>query len=242
MLESILLEDVSLTLGTRKILDRINLRIDLPSSIVILGPNGAGKTTLLKVLCGLLKPTAGSVKFRGLRKNHRSGLISRYVAYLPQDPNIDPRIPISAEEVVAIGRLARRGLGRGLTGRDHEIVESAMQTTGVLNLKARPYGHLSAGQRQRVALARALAQEARVMLLDEPLNNLDPDGQQEICATIDEIHRSHSVTIVLVTHFLERIPQTCEKAYFMNNGTIERVIEPIPKGEASLTTFYATLK
>jgi ABC-type Mn2+/Zn2+ transport system ATPase subunit len=219
---AILLKDVSFTANGAGILTGVNLSVDRGSFLLLLGPNGAGKTTLLKLVDGLITPSAGTVEVLGACIHPGSEqAIRENIAYVPQGIDVDTRTPIRVEEVVSIGRLGGRPKVRGLTGLDRKAVESAMAEVGIGFLRGRPYGQLSAGQKQKVSLARALAQEAGIMLLDEPLSNLDPHAQQEVCGTIDHIYASTHKTIVLVTHLLEQIPRTCTQAMFMREGTIE---------------------
>ena len=219
--DAVRLDDVSLVLNGRQILRDVSLRIGFHECVAIVGPNGAGKTTLLKVICGLLSPSAGRVEILGTRLDRKSlQRLQRQIAYLPQDVSIDPRTPISVEEVIEIGRFSQGWLRQRLSAADRAAIEEAMRVTGIANLRHRPFGLLSAGQKQRVGLARALAQEASIMLLDEPLSNLDPEAQQDVCATIDRIHASTDVTVVLVTHLIEKIPACCRRTLKMNEGTI----------------------
>jgi len=212
---------VSLVLNGRQILRDVSLRIGFHECVAIVGPNGAGKTTLLKVICGLLSPSAGRVEILGTRLDRKSlQRLQRQIAYLPQDVSIDPRTPISVEEVIEIGRFSQGWLRQRLSAADRAAIEEAMRVTGIANLRGRPFGLLSAGQKQRVGLARALAQEASIMLLDEPLSNLDPEAQQDVCAAIDRIHASTDVTVLLVTHLIEKIPACCRRTLKMNEGTI----------------------
>lgn len=216
---SIELDHVSLVLKGNTILKDIVLRIGIPACATIIGHNGAGKTTLLKVICGLIKPSSGKVSILGKPLEAARTKLQRCIAFLPQDVSIDPRIPISVEEVVEIGRFGNALLG-SKSDEDQRAIEQAMEVTGIVDLRKKPFGLLSAGQKQRVALARALAQEADIMLLDEPLSNLDPEAQEETCATIDRIYESREVAILLVTHLIEKIPRSCSTMFRMEKGRI----------------------
>jgi ABC-type Mn2+/Zn2+ transport system ATPase subunit len=218
---AIAFDRVRFSVNGAEILKEISLRIDSGEFVLILGPNGAGKTTLIRIINGLITPTSGTVHLFGrqlLPANAKN--LRRRIAYLPQDIAVDVRIPITVDEVVGIGRLAHRSTLKGFRTQDQEIIDSAMEAVGVHDLRKRPFGQLSAGQKQKVSLARALAQEARVMLLDEPLNNLDPQAQEDICQTIDHIYGSTKKTILLVTHLLERIPQSSGRALLLRDGSV----------------------
>jgi len=218
---AIALDGVRFSVNGLDILKDITLRIASDEFVLILGPNGAGKTTLIRIINGLITPTSGTVQLFGAKlipQNAKN--IRRRIAYLPQDVAVDVRIPITVDEVVGIGRLAHTSTLKSFRKQDREIVDSAMEAIGIYQLRKRPFGQLSAGQKQKVSLARALAQEARVMLLDEPLNNLDPQAQEDICRTIDHIYGTTRKTILLVTHLLERIPQASGRALLLRDGSI----------------------
>lgn len=215
------IEDVWVRLGHRTIIKGLDLKVTQPSCIAVVGPNGAGKTTLLRLLCGLVKPTSGKITLFGLPlcpatiKSLRSK-----TAYLPQDLNMDLNTPITVEEVVEIGRLSGMKLGWHRSSSDRVAIDQAMKITGIWDQRKMPFATLSAGQKQRANLARALAQEAKIMLLDEPLTNLDPSAQQEICKAIEDIYESKQPVIILVTHLIEKLPKCCNRLIVMKDGTI----------------------
>ena len=236
------LEGVSFQANGTPIISDLNLTIGTGEFMILLGPNGAGKTTVLKLINGLLAPTAGRVELFGNRLNRATERsLIRKVAYLPQDMPVDSRIPISVRDVVGIGRLAYMGLLGRPGAADDGVIARAMDLVGVADLAGRPFGNLSTGQKQKVSLARALAQEAGIMLLDEPMNNLDPQAQQDICSTIDTIYERTGVTILLVTHLLERIPETATGALLLRQGTIAGRV-PIEEvhGEAIRRQLYGS--
>jgi iron complex transport system ATP-binding protein len=191
--------NMSASLGKRLILSDISVSFASGRWISIVGPNGAGKSTLLKVLAGLL-PCEGEVK---LFENDLRAMPSReraqQLAWLAQDETgaLDMRV----QDVVMLGRLPLQGLLGGITAQDLAACESAMQQTQTTEFKERLLGELSAGQQQRVRLARALATQAKVLLLDEPLTNLDPPHQ------IDWLHAiraqvDNGTTVISVLHEL----------------------------------------
>ena len=202
------------------IIHDITLSIDRGEFVLVLGPNGAGKTTLLKLINGLLLPSGGEILVFGKPLTPATAKqIRRRIAYLPQDVAVDTRIPITVREVVSIGRLAHKPLMARFTVRDRAITDEAMDLVGIADLADRPFGHLSAGQKQKVSLARALSQQAEIMLLDEPLSNLDPRAQRDVCDTIDRIHGETGKTVLLVTHLLETVPRSADRAMTMRRGT-----------------------
>ena len=151
------------------VLDRIELNVEAGERLGIIGPNGAGKSTLLKTILGLVRASSGHVRVEG-EPAARSG---RRIAYLPQRQDIDWDHPVEVRDVVAMGRYPHRGpIGR-LSAQDRRIVERSLDRVGLRDLAQRRISELSGGQQQRMALARVLAQQASVLLLDEPYTGLD---------------------------------------------------------------------
>lgn len=166
-------DHISVTLGTRRVLDDVSIRVAPGELVAVAGANGAGKSTALRVLAGLLSPDAGRVRLEGaslapLDRRERG----RQIAYLPQDRAIHWGMPV--ERVVALGRLPHTSLGGAPSQGDAQAVTAAMARMDVAHLAGRNVAHLSGGERARVLLARALAQEARYLIADEPAAGLDP--------------------------------------------------------------------
>jgi len=211
------IKDVTISYRENIALRNITLSIEEGTLLAIIGPNGAGKTTLLTAINGLGNILSGSVRVFG--ENITPGL-RKGIGYVPQSVAIDPRAPISVRDVVMIGRLSKVGLFHRANHRDEELVESAMELVGIKELARRPIGHLSYGEQQKVAIARALAQQPRIMLLDEPTSNLDLKAQREIIDLIDSIYMKKQLTIVVVTHILNHIPPSCKRVLMMKKGRI----------------------
>lgn len=209
--------------------------------ISVIGPNGAGKTTLLTVINGLGKILSGTVRiFGGSPDRHRWPETRRFIGYIPQLASIDPRSPISVREVVMLGRVGRIGLFRRARYEDREVVESMMEFTGIAHLADRPIGHLSGGERQKVEVARALAQQPRILLLDEPTTNMDLSAQKEIVNLIDRIYAENNLTILFVTHILSHLPKSCKRVILMREGRIIHSgdVSDILSAEQLLTHLY----
>ncbi len=162
----------------------------------IIGPNGSGKSTLLHAIGGLHEPEEGTIEVLGRAPGDR-----RAVAYVPQHLHANDQLPISAREVVTMGRYAHRGALHRLRSDDRIAVDRAMERLKVTDLAGRQLGELSGGQRQRVLVAQALAQEATLLLLDEPLTGLDAPSQERIVEVVDE-EREAGHTVVASTHSL----------------------------------------
>ena len=169
-----------------------------PGEVVgIVGPNGAGKSTLLKAIVGLVPVDSGEVLADGRPVRE----VRRHVAYLPQRSEVDWDYPAVVEEVVAMGRYPHAGLVRRLRAGDRARVAETLERVGMTALARRPIGLLSGGQQQRMLLGRALAQEARILLLDEPFAGVDALTEQILWARIREL-RTQGATVVVVNHDL----------------------------------------
>jgi len=215
------LRNVSISHGKQFVLKEISLKINKGEFVAVIGPNGAGKTTLLKMINGLQEISAGFVNVMGFSVNHRNAhVIRKRIGYVPQIVSIDPRLPISVEEVVMMGRYGTMGILKRPGSRDREVVEKVMELTGTASLASRPIGHLSGGEQQKVAIARALAQQPGLLLLDEPTTNLDLAAQKDITQLVGRIYAQEELTILLVTHLIDRIPPSCSRAVLMKDGCL----------------------
>ncbi len=184
-------EALSFAYGARIVLENVTFSLGAGEIAAVIGPNGAGKTTLLKLLAGLLPAASGRVEVPLPR--------SRAVAYLAQWDELP--LDWSVRDIVELGRVPHVAFLRGLTRIDSEAVQYAMAQMGVLRLADRALSSLSGGERRRVALARALAQEPRVLLLDEPTMHLDPRHQIDLFATL-RAEADRGVAVVTVVHDL----------------------------------------
>ena len=185
----------------------------------IAGPNGAGKTTLLLAINGLSRVLDGSVNILGLEMNPaRATRIRKQIGYVPQILNIDPRMPLRVKEVVMLGRVGRIGLLRRISFLDSHLVDEVMDLVGIRHLAGRPIGHLSGGEQRKVALARALAQEPRILLLDEPITHLDINAKTSMLELIDEIHEKRRLTTIMVMHNLDYIPNCCSRMILLKSS------------------------
>ncbi len=195
-------------------LEDVSFAVEAGERIAIVGPNGAGKSTLLKIIAGVLTPTAGSVRIYG--HGPRGHLC---IAYIPQRNQVDWNFPLTVADVVMMGRVGKMGLFRHPGPRDWEIVRRALEEVGIAELADRPIRALSAGQQQRMFLARALAQEAELLLMDEPLTGLDLPAQEGILEILERLRRQ-GVTVLLATHDLDQAASRFDRVLLLNRRRI----------------------
>ncbi len=215
------IQDVTVAYRENLALNSISFKIDTGEFVGIAGPNGAGKTTLLTAINGLARLLKGSVKIFGIRMTRRTQTaIRKDIGYVPQMPNIDSRMPMRVKDVVILGRFGKIGLVRKLSAQDYKFVEEAVDLTGIGQLLDKPIGHLSGGEQQKVAIARALSQGPKILLLDEPLANLDINAQAGILELIERVHQRKELTTVVVMHHLHLLPQGCSRMMLLKNSGI----------------------
>ncbi len=204
--------------GERRVLRGIDLALDPGGLVALVGPNGAGKSTLLRALAGLLRPTSGSVTLDGVDvlAMSRAALASR-IAVVPQ--TFDTLFPFTVREIVGLGRSARLGLFARPTRSDDEAVERAISDQDLSALAGRRIDALSGGERQRVVLAMALAQEAGVLLLDEPTAHLDPSHQRSVLLRVGELARTRGVIALAVLHDLN-LAALADRVVVLHDGSI----------------------
>jgi ABC-type cobalamin/Fe3+-siderophores transport system ATPase subunit len=203
------------------ILKNVSLSIARSKIVGISGPNGSGKTTLLRTIQGILPVSSGVARVLGLDLIGRNyPAIRLRTACVFQSLNVDPRTPVSAGEVVMMGRFGRIGLLKQPGKADYEAVARAMEITDALHLRDRPFGQLSGGEKQRINLARALAQEPELLLLDEPTTFLDSDSQQRVREIVKTIHAGTGITTIVVSHDAQVISDLCEQIITMEDGAI----------------------
>ncbi|MFC4245178.1 metal ABC transporter ATP-binding protein [Gryllotalpicola reticulitermitis] len=203
---------IRVALSGKQILDGVDLTVAAAEFVGLIGANGAGKTTLLRVLLGVLSPTSGSVQ-RPRRAAHSGG-----VGYLPQKVALDADAPMRARDVVALGIDGGR-LGLPLRRRSaQERVEEAMESVGALSFADQRIGELSGGQQQRVLLAHALISNPSLLLLDEPLANLDPGSAHDIVQLLDRLRRTRDVAIVMTAHDMNLLLPVMDRLVYLAAG------------------------
>ncbi|MBV7330430.1 metal ABC transporter ATP-binding protein [Chloroflexi bacterium TSY] len=210
------LHNVTVRYGNVRALEDFTLDVKQSEQIAIVGPNGAGKSTLFKVITGLVRPSTGRVDVYGSRPNEHI-----CIGYVPQSSQIDWRFPVTVFDVVMMGRVGKIGLFRWAGQQDRVSVMSALQAVDMLHLAKRQIGELSGGQQQRVFLARALAQEAHILLLDEPLSGLDMPSQEAILKILADL-QTRNMTMLVAIHDLGQAAESFHQVLLLNRRIIAR--------------------
>ena len=183
----------------------------------LVGVNGSGKSTLFKAIMGFVPLAAGNVSILGL--SVAQALKQKIVAYVPQSEEVDWNFPVLVEDVVMMGRYGHMNMLRIARRRDHELVTEALERVGMSAFRKRQIGELSGGQRKRVFLARALAQEGRVILLDEPFTGVDVKTEDAIVGLLRDL-RAEGRVILVSTHNLGSVPEFCDRAVLIDKTVL----------------------
>jgi len=188
--------DLTVERGGRRVLDGVNAVFSGPGLVQVIGPNGAGKTTLFLTILGIIKPSKGVVRINDITVNNTSGKLSEVVAYMPQRFHTPSDIPLTLWEFVEDYARIYRSSRKGNQGSMRERVASALRSVG-LNSEVwdKKISELSGGQLQRALLARVLSVDAEILLLDEPLSNIDPDGRGLLAEVIGKVSREKLVVV-----------------------------------------------
>jgi len=199
--------------GERSIFKDLCFSIKPGETVALIGPNGVGKTTLLRLAAGLLRPSSGEILVRGRQlANWERRQLSCSVALVPQD--LEVPFAFRVEEIVAQGRFPHLGFFGTLTAKDLAAVESAMEAVDITSMRNRIFAELSGGERQRVKVAIGLAQQPRLMLLDEPTQHLDLGRQIELMALLRRLVQ-RGITIVAAVHDLALVRDNCSSAILL---------------------------
>jgi zinc/manganese transport system ATP-binding protein len=211
---ALVLDDAAVVRGDKVVWARGTLHVPRGSVVVIIGPNGSGKTTLLEVMLGLVPLAHGTVEVSGERP--RRG--DTNIGYVPQNYVATVPDAVRAWDLVALGLRGTRFGPQPLSPADRDRVGAALDSVDALAFAGRRMSRLSGGQQQRVAIAQALVHEPEMLLLDEPLANLDVRNQHEIVSLLDEVHRQRDVTIFVVAHDLNPLLPILTGAVYLLDG------------------------
>jgi iron complex transport system ATP-binding protein len=208
--------------GTNDVLPgvrRVSMAVERGAVVGLLGPNGSGKTTLLRVLAGMLRPTEGRVTLDGTDIGALTRrALARRIAVVPQETHL--AFDYTVGEVALMGRYPHLGPFELEGPRDLSIARDALAATGTVDLEHRSFATLSGGEKQRVVIASALAQQADILLLDEPTASLDLGYQLEISALVARLNRERGLTVVVATHDLNFAAGLCLSLILLRNGKV----------------------
>lgn len=202
-------QNLTVRYGQTLALEDACLQFEAGTFSAIVGPNGAGKSTLLKSLAGLLPSAAVSF----------SGHSSQCISYVPQQQTLDWAFPVTVWDVAMMGRTGRLGWLRWPRATDRQLVEHALEETGMSDFRHRHISALSGGQRQRVLLARMLARQGHILLLDEPLTGVDASTQEQLM-TLLRAQADSGKVVVMVTHDLQQARRWCDQLVFINRRVV----------------------
>ncbi len=216
------LEDVSTVYegAKRTAIKHVNLTVKKNELVYVVGPNAAGKTTLLETINGMLPTFKGKVSVFGLDVRTQGRQVRCGIGYVPQDFMVKPGEPYTAIDVVLMGRYGQIGFLHRPNAADKAKALEAMKLIGISDLADRPMGKLSGGQQQKVMLARALAKNPKILLLDEPFSNLDPDSRGQIPMLITKLHQEKGLTTLIVTHDIHHMLDQCNRVIVVSGGRI----------------------
>nr|WP_228046378.1 metal ABC transporter ATP-binding protein [Saccharopolyspora sp. HNM0983] len=214
--------------GSTRALDHVSLQVGTTRICGLLGVNGSGKSTLFKTLTGLVRADSGSIRLldREPRRARKDGLI----AYVPQSEAVDWTFPVTVTEVVMMGRYGHLGPTRSPRRADRDAVAAALERVGLAEQAHASIGALSGGQRKRAFVARGIAQQARLVLLDEPFAGVDKRSEAMISGVLREL-RDEGRTVVISTHDLASVPALCDEAVLLHqrvvaHGPVDEVLAP----------------
>lgn len=217
---------IKVAFGAHEVLRGADCTIEKGSIVTFLGRNGCGKSTLLKAITGNLKPDAGTIRIAGRPlSDFKSGELARLVAFLPQVH--DTPKDMTGLELVACGRYPYQRWWTGVSTKDREVVADAMRRTNTYHLKDQTVASLSGGERQRVWIAMALAQEPKILILDEPTTYLDVCHQLEVLELVSRLNEEEGLTVVMVLHDIHQACRYSTKLLVVEDGLIRRSGAPM---------------
>ena len=213
--QTVAFEQVTVSYGLTLALDDVSFSVDCGSLSAVVGPNGGGKSTLLKAIVGLVKPDRGRVAVHG----RPSSEMLKQIGFVPQLEQVDWDFPVTVWDVAMMGLTPSRGLFRSHSRANRDAAAAALDTVDLSNLRNRGIGELSGGQRRRALLARAIASQPSILLLDEPMNGLDPTAQHRFLDIIDNL-RERDTTVMMSTHDLTCVSARASDVALINQRLI----------------------
>jgi ABC-type Mn2+/Zn2+ transport system ATPase subunit len=214
---SLLIRGLTVTYGGEPALESVDLTLEAGSICALVGLNGAGKSTLFRALMGFLAPSAGEMRIGGLPVAQAQR--RQWVAYVPQEDQVPWDFPLRVWDVAMMGRFGHMNLLRWPSATDRQRVREALRRVELSDLQERPVGALSGGQRKRALLARAIAQQSRLLLLDEPFTGVDRRTEGLIIHQLREL-RAAGASVLIATHDLDAVPGFCDRVLLLNRRVL----------------------
>lgn len=207
--------DLTVSYDHEVVLHDVHVLVEPGDSVALIGPNGAGKSTFIKAILGLVPASSGYVEVLGTTP----AKARPHIAYVPQTDHLDPHFPISVSQVALMGRYRKVGWLRRPGKADRAAALDALDQVGLADRGNDTFGVLSGGQRQRVLIARAIAQEARLLLLDEPFNGVDSATQDVLIEVLGRL-RANGTAVVMATHDISVAHLACGHACLLNRRQV----------------------
>lgn len=213
MKKIIKINDFTVKLNNKIILENINLTLHGPKIIALVGANGAGKSTLFKSIMGIINPSDGNIIING--KNPKDALKNNLISYVPQIEEVDWNFPLLVEELVMMGRYNHMNIFRKVSIKDKRIVKESLDSVQMNEFINSQIGELSGGQKKRIFIARALAQESKILLLDEPFSGVDINTEESLSMLFRSLV-DRGCLIIVSTHNLGSVPRFCDEVILLD--------------------------
>lgn len=208
------LKKISLSYGENTVIRDANFELEQGDFACVVGANGSGKSTLVRGILGLIEPKTGTIQYG-------EGLDKTKIGYLPQDLRTDANFPATVEEIVLSGCLGHMKMRPFYCHSEHKHVKRSLKTLGIEELAKKSFTKLSGGQRQKVLLARSLSATEKLLILDEPSNNLDYRSRKEFYKTIKQLNKEQQLTIIMITHDLDADDLIGNKVIAIKDGVVK---------------------
>ena len=207
------INDLTVKLNNITILENINLNLHGHKIIALVGANGAGKSTLFKSIMGIINPSDGNIIING--KNPKDALKNNLISYVPQIEEVDWNFPLLVEELVMMGRYNHMNIFRKVSIKDKRIVKESLDSVQMNEFINSQIGELSGGQKKRIFIARALAQESKILLLDEPFSGVDINTEESLSMLFRSLV-DRGCLIIVSTHNLGSVPRFCDEVILLD--------------------------
>ena len=207
------INDFTVKINNKTILENINLTLHGPKIIALVGANGAGKSTLFKSIMGIINPSDGNIFIND--KNPKDALKNNLISYVPQIEEVDWNFPLLVEELVMMGRYNHMNIFRKVSKKDKRIVKESLDSVQMNEFINSQIGELSGGQKKRIFIARALAQESKILLLDEPFSGVDINTEESLSMLFRSLV-DRGCLIIVSTHNLGSVPRFCDEVILLD--------------------------